>query len=151
MSAMRPPTARPTKTATKRPTKRPTGPPTRFRTPQPWAHINCANLARFDTGARARERTRDLNKCSNRTAHLASITSFDENSFVRTSVSTEGWIGLSDINQTSSSNFFWDGTSEAVGYTNWCPPTAGTGGCGIKYPTGNANHCARVVVTESVL
>jgi hypothetical protein len=158
-SATAPPSSGPSPSPTARPTQAPTSSPT----PRPTNYVDCATLQRFDTGAgannhlygsvqarqvlpwfEAREYTRNLNQCCNRTAHLASITSANEHIFIVTKVHNSGWIGLNNLNQTSASNYVWDGTSEAVGYTNWCPragPFDGFSGCQAQSPYGEADTC----------
>jgi hypothetical protein len=93
----------------------------------------------------ARDAARDLNKCCGKAAHLVSITTVHELFFVKAiTFGHDGWIGLNNMNQTNSSQFVWDGTVEAMSFTNWCGPDGLSGSCFSQYPIGGANRCVQL-------
>jgi hypothetical protein len=75
-------------------------------------------------------------QCCNQTAHLASISDSAENERFRviTGPLSVGMIGLSNVDNPPT--YAWEGTTEAVNYTNWC-------GCGdLQEPLMTNNSCA---------
>jgi hypothetical protein len=152
------PSSRPSPGPSSSPTAGPSSSPSASPppSPQPTTYVDCASLRRFDAGPgannhlygrvvrglswfEARDAARDLNECCNRTAHLASITSPEEQAFAAVGGGFFPWIGLNNLNQANASNYVWDGTSEAVGYTNWCRAEV----CGgVQSPSAGANRCA---------
>jgi hypothetical protein len=77
-------------------------------------------------------------KCCNQTAHLASISDATENERLRAMIPTNdtAYVLIGVNNYDNPPNYVWDGTAEAVSYTNWC-------GCGeAQQPIETSNVCA---------
>jgi hypothetical protein len=79
-------------------------------------------------------------QCCNKTAHLASMSDATENERFRATVPTNFifYLSIGLNNFDNPPNYVWDGTTEAVNYTNW----GGFGGNSDPYPRLTFDSCA---------
>jgi hypothetical protein len=86
-------------------------------------------------------------RCCNQTVHLASIMDGAENERFRAKFpSTQSVVGLTGLNNVDNPpNYAWEGTIEAVSYTNWCGPSTIPYPCGLQHPFLTNNSCAALI------
>jgi hypothetical protein len=115
-----------------------------------WVNLNVLGINGGMTFLKARTFLRSspaMPQCCNQRAHLASISSATENARFEATIrpygSATALIGLNNL--ANPPNYTWDGTTEAVTYTNWCGPGTIPFPCGRQHPFFTINSCAGLV------